>query len=564
MVVPQFLLDLSLKRGWHYASRLHPDMIIFLGDMLASWRRIKTDDEYELNYRKFKDMFHFNNSIPRYYLPGNNDVGLNADPLSARHVRNRYSTHFGPLNQRVSVRNNTFVLLDASGLAEEDYKRAAANKDFEFWTPIANGPIEFVKSLSDEEKIHPIILFTHIPLYRPDSASCGPLREKGTIRRGVGPGYQNTLGKKTSSFLLQTLRPSLLFRGALHSADDRDYCDYTHTFSHRPTAVEQSKSEANLNTFASTVREVTVKAFAQSSEIRRPGFHLLVATPPSPSVPSIADTPCFLPDYLGVYTTRYIPFMFFTVFVLLISKLRAFRAPTLPFSTRQPHSPYSPLPSRSGTLSYPQSPSSPIWTPMTPGFAIRMHTMPHVSKDSPRGNLPSTLRAPLTSRDRKDTSVPPTYYASTRPGTPLLPPMASPLLDCETNDEYDTCASPQYAMRRAVSPIRHPSDDSASEHMAEGATSYFLRSPLLVSDPPPSGRNQRERWSWSFVFGGRRRRVTIPALIPHPLRIRIDRDTRTSAARSSGRAIVMELGLDVLSVAWPSVLLWCVLAWWIS
>lgn len=53
---------------------------------------------------------------------------------------------------------------------------------------------------------------THIPLSRPDSTNCGPLRESGTIRRGVGIGYQNTLGKDSSAFLLEKFRPSLIFR----------------------------------------------------------------------------------------------------------------------------------------------------------------------------------------------------------------------------------------------------------------------------------------------------------------------------------------------------------------
>lgn len=41
---------------------------------------------------------------------------------------------------------------------------------------------------------------------------CGPLRERGTIHRGVGHGWQKTLGKHTSSFLLENLRPAVVFR----------------------------------------------------------------------------------------------------------------------------------------------------------------------------------------------------------------------------------------------------------------------------------------------------------------------------------------------------------------
>lgn len=67
-------------------------------------------------------------------------------------------------------------------------------------------------TLFASEHRHPLVLLTHIPLSRPETASCGPLRERGTIRRGVGRGYQSTLGKQTSVFLLETLQPTAIFR----------------------------------------------------------------------------------------------------------------------------------------------------------------------------------------------------------------------------------------------------------------------------------------------------------------------------------------------------------------
>lgn len=65
--------------------------------------------------------------------------------------------------------------------------------------------------------MQPIILFSHIPLSHPETKSCGPLREQGTIRRGVGVGYQNTIGKQTTEFLLESLRPAAVFRHVLVS-----------------------------------------------------------------------------------------------------------------------------------------------------------------------------------------------------------------------------------------------------------------------------------------------------------------------------------------------------------
>lgn len=60
-----------------------------------------------------------------------------------------------------------------------------------------------------------VILLSHIPLSRSEIASCGPFRERGSIRRGAGPGYQSMLGKQTTNFLLKNLQPSVIFRYAL-------------------------------------------------------------------------------------------------------------------------------------------------------------------------------------------------------------------------------------------------------------------------------------------------------------------------------------------------------------
>ena len=61
------------------------------------------------------------------------------------------------------------------------------------------------------EPTYPILL-SHIPFSRSETADCGPLREKGNIRRGAGLGYQAMLGKQTTNFLLQKLQPLAIFR----------------------------------------------------------------------------------------------------------------------------------------------------------------------------------------------------------------------------------------------------------------------------------------------------------------------------------------------------------------
>jgi hypothetical protein len=64
---------------------------------------------------------------------------------------------------------------------------------------------------STAEPTHAILL-SHIPFSRSETADCGPLRERGNIRRGAGLGYQAMLGKQTTNFLLQKLQPLAIFR----------------------------------------------------------------------------------------------------------------------------------------------------------------------------------------------------------------------------------------------------------------------------------------------------------------------------------------------------------------
>lgn len=156
----------------------------------------------------------------------------------AKQVREYFTDSFGPLNQSFDIRNHTFVALSAPGVVDEDYQRAGRGVSFTKWKPIPDGPIAFVNKIASsrekgkfiicfkttttyfyprdlflgEIEDNPIILLSHIPLSRPEMGNCGPLREKGTIRRDVGHGYQSMLGRQTTTFLLKTLQPVAVFR----------------------------------------------------------------------------------------------------------------------------------------------------------------------------------------------------------------------------------------------------------------------------------------------------------------------------------------------------------------
>ncbi|KAJ7163630.1 Metallo-dependent phosphatase-like protein [Mycena crocata] len=345
--ISQVLVDLNLRKSWRAALRTRPDIVVFLGDMMDGGRFSMSDDEYEAYFRRFKSIFPLDVSIPQYFIPGNHDTGLGVSAQFSEKAAARYLSHFGPLNFQITMANHTVVFLDAPRLVEEDYQRSSNGQSFHDWRPLPGGPVEFVQSfaksvltfsisvdhgsnLLSENDQNPVVLFTHIPLSRPDGSSCGPHRERGTIRQGTGFGYQNTIGRSASDFLLKNLKPSIVFSG-----DDHDYCEYTHSFD---TAGKPRH-----------VREVTVKSLSMAMGIRRPGFQLLSIVPPHSMQGSSAhaDSLCLLPDQLGIYLSTYIPFLVLSLVVVFVANVCRSCSPRQ--SKRQPvspsvHSPsYAPL-----------------------------------------------------------------------------------------------------------------------------------------------------------------------------------------------------------------------------
>lgn len=153
----------------------------------------------------------------------------------------RYISHFGPRNYRRTIGNHTLVFIDAPALVEEDLLRAERGYTFDSWPAVSRGPVEFVKQTASDTSLSPVVLFTHIPLSRPPDASCGRLREKGTIRQGYGFGYQNTHFNGATEYLLESLKPSLIMRFVDSLCMERA--------PHRTTAA-MTMTTANMNTLS--------------------------------------------------------------------------------------------------------------------------------------------------------------------------------------------------------------------------------------------------------------------------------------------------------------------------
>jgi hypothetical protein len=269
----------------------------------------------------------------------------------------------------------------------------------------------------------------------------------------------------------------------------------------------------DVNVLAKTsIREVTVKSFSPSSHIRRPGFQLLSLIPPdsvvSPHGSTFADAHCLLPDTFRIFNSIYLPALILTAIVLLYFNISPDRHRRR-FCTLSPDSA-----SRSRPSSPPPGPESAIWTnwsprrssgPTSPGPAV----------------LPPSVRVPSAKEIF-------TFRAlSSAPGSPHDSPLLSPipLFHAGHEDEMD--------------PAHYPSQHHSDHVWPSGEDVH--EAPLFL--PSPSARRSERKWlswSWSFVFRGRRRRITIAP------------PTWGTLSRSRG---------DSVSVALPAVVTWALIGW---
>lgn len=323
------------------------------------------------------------------------------------------------------------------------------------------------------------------------------------------------------------------------SADNRDYCDYTHYVAH-DSAVP-------------TVREVTVKSFSQARHIQHPGFQLLSMTTPMELVPvneqrTFVDRPCHLPNIDFSYNTVYWPFSILTFIALLYVNQRRSRRAGAGFPPSSlPSTPMRRSPLHSPLLQ--PRPESAIWSPYTPITA------------SPKGSFPTSLRTPNV----HSTSTPTLQaFARSRPtspkGTPLLTPVRFPL--AEDEDDHGSYPAAQYTTSYFPESASFHDD---GEHELEGThPAHFLSQhspPITMS----TYRNQ-PGWSWTFVFGGRVRRLCVPRPYLSSASVRgLMRDlvavgglSKAPVGSSPWQATVV----DMLAVLWPAVCIWFFIIFW--
>jgi len=293
-------------------------------------------------------------------LPGNHDVGFGSGVQLA--VRDRFTARFGESNRVDVLGNHSFVSIDAPSLAA--YNQFAINGQAppgsseerqHIWKPamdflndiqtsagsaVADNMAEYYPGRESDTSLKhsveesstkgldrlgsnenramlPVVLLTHVPLYRDPGTDCGKLRERGhAISISGGYQYQNTLTRELSNEVAQKVSRA---GGIAHvfSGDDHDYCDVYHRYNVGSMGENRSPKPT-------TVRETTVKSFSWAMGVRRPGFQLLSlwnpldasGKPMSGSQPTVQTHLCLLPDQIGILI-NYGKLAGFTILVLL-------------------------------------------------------------------------------------------------------------------------------------------------------------------------------------------------------------------------------------------------------
>ncbi|KAF7731761.1 hypothetical protein EC973_008275 [Apophysomyces ossiformis] len=252
----EFYSDLYMHRNYHHLLRqLEPQAIIIMGDLMDGGREWE-DPEWYQELSRFKKLF--DTTIPVHYMVGNHDIGF-GDGIKPS-VSRRFTSAFGPTNYLINTTNYTLVVVDTVSLSASNPELRQEVHSF------LNQPLPDT----------PRILMTHVPLYREDTADCGPSRQtrkKGGIRQGVGYQYQNLMTKELSQQLLEQIKPVAVFSG-----DDHDYCLVRHTYGKEEEAIE-----------------ITVPTFSMAQGVQYPAVLLLDTSE------DLTTKLCWLPDQISIF-----------------------------------------------------------------------------------------------------------------------------------------------------------------------------------------------------------------------------------------------------------------------
>lgn len=270
---------------------------------------------------------------------------------------------------------------------------------------------------------------------------------------------------------------------------------------------------------------------------------------PSPALATThLDMPCFLPNAHEIYRSVYLPLAFLTISALLICNVRQprrYQASTIEDETD----------GSAGT--------SPLLSPL-------------LLNPNPPTSIRINVRSPVPNSTSK-------YYSAShaRLAPKTLSPFASPIGSPRSSalnlddDEYDELYPAQYAVRK----------DEAPPVFLNGIPPEFQRfqpenrlvTPLSAKFPSPDPARLLPRfthrraaslnYTWSFVFRGRRRRLSIPMLrwellwawCRHSAFFVVD---LARGKRVGGENLTRDMVMDCLSVFLAASTTWSAICWW--
>ncbi|KAI9026837.1 Metallo-dependent phosphatase-like protein [Hyaloraphidium curvatum] len=271
--VTQFTCDYYMRKAYAgVLSHLEPDVVVFLGDLFDGGR-VWDNATWNQELRRFAGIFRLygtgSNAHDVFYVAGNHDYGIGDGVVASAYAR--FTERFGNPNWAVQIANHTLIAVDTLSLsATGDSAPKQAAENF----------LHAVEAL--RPKLPNRILFSHVPLWRPDDAPCGSLRGSRPIRQGSGHQYQNLLTKALTGQLIRKVEPDV----GIFSGDDHDHCLYTH--------------HQGPNTYS----EHTVGSFSWQQGNRHPSFALLTLFPTNVTEPDFQTAAvgiCFLPDQIAIY-----------------------------------------------------------------------------------------------------------------------------------------------------------------------------------------------------------------------------------------------------------------------
>ncbi|KAJ2898496.1 hypothetical protein IWW38_001374 [Coemansia aciculifera] len=352
--ITEFFTDIYIRKAYSVLQTIRrPQTIIFLGDMFDGGREWE-DEQWLEEFERYKSIFQnrFPNTVPVYNMAGNHDIGIGNTVV--KHALDRYHKYIGPTNQVLTIGGHQVVLLDSLTLESDTPAVSAASR-------------QLVDRLGNETTTEmPRLLFTHVPLWRPNETYCGPLRQSPDKfllnRRGYQ--FRDQLFQNTTSYLLNAIQPVAVFSG-----DDHDTCTVSHPLNSGKSAVEY-----------------TIGALGWASGVPIASYGLLTLYPSSndgrPAAHVVKN--CFLPYQLGIYKVYATSFVVSLLIVMACcyKKSRTWHPPAeseyarlqlSPSVSPSPSSPLSPDAEEDTLSQLPMPASMPgRWRLNRTGFAVRV------------------------------------------------------------------------------------------------------------------------------------------------------------------------------------------------